>query len=295
MRILIITGLSGAGKSVALKTFEDIGFEAVDNVPLLLIHELVASANTKSNSTIAIGVDVRNRDFSIEHFREMIETLKKEEHKVEVIFLDCDDKVLQQRFTETRRKHPLATDRPVTEGIARERTLLADVQNLADVTFDTSEWTGGDLRNALREHCGDGSRVLSVFVTSFSFKHGVPRDADIVFDVRFLRNPFYIDSLRHLTGKDKNVAEFIESDPDEQSFFKNLLQLLEPVLPRYLQEGKSYLTIAIGCTGGQHRSVFIAEKLAGFLKQKEYKVSVRHRDLEKTAPDPGVQKALTNH
>jgi UPF0042 nucleotide-binding protein len=151
---------------------------------------------------------------------------------------------------------------------------------MADIVFDTSEWTGGDLRNAVREFYGTESRALSVFVTSFSFRRGLPRDADLVFDVRFLQNPYYDGKLRAFTGLDAGVAAFIEADPGFGDFFNNLSQLIAPLLPSYLKEGKSYLTIAIGCTGGRHRSVFVAEKLAGFLKQKEYKVGVRHRDLD---------------
>jgi len=279
MRILLITGLSGAGKSVALKTFEDIGCEAIDNVPLSLIPSLVASGGGAEHS-LAIGTDARSRDFSYEHFQEMLTALKQSGvHEVQVLFFDCDNEVLQRRFTETRRKHPLALDRSVMDGILHERSLLAPLRDLADTTFDTSEWTGGDLRHVIREYYGAENRALSVFVVSFSFKRGVPRDADMVFDARFLRNPFYDDTLRDLTGLDEKVAEYIGLDPDFYQFFSNMTQLIEPLLPRYLQEGKSYLTIAIGCTGGRHRSVYTAEKLAGFLKQKEYKVGIRHRDL----------------
>jgi len=276
MRILLVTGMSGAGKSVALKTLEDIGCEAVDNVPLALIPSLAG----KGAHNLAIGTDARSRDFSARHFQEMLMALRENgANQVQVLFLDCDNEVLQRRFTETRRKHPLALDRPVMDGIRHERNLLAPLRDMADITFDTSEWTGGDLRNAIREYYGTQDRTLSIFVTSFSFKRGVPRDADLVFDVRFLHNPFYEDALRDLTGLDKPVASFIESDPDFAGFFTHLVTLIEPLLPRYLQEGKSYLTIAIGCTGGRHRSVFVTEKLAGFLKQKEYKVGIRHRDL----------------
>ena len=278
MRILLVTGLSGAGKSVALRTFEDIGCEAVDNVPLSLIPSLVES-DTGEHS-LAIGADARNREFSYPHFSEMLNNIKTNpSNQVEVIFLDCDDSVLQRRFTETRRKHPLALDRPVIDGILHERSILAPLKEIADINFDTSEWTSGDLRHAIREYYGNENRALSIFVTSFSFKKGVPRDADLVFDVRFLRNPFYDDSLRDLSGLDQKVAEFIAEDAGTTQFLDNLTQLIEPLLPRYLQEGKSYLTIAIGCTGGQHRSVYIAEMLTGFLKKKEYKVGIRHRDI----------------
>jgi UPF0042 nucleotide-binding protein len=279
MRIILVTGLSGAGKSVALKTLEDVGCEAVDNVPLSLVPSLVTSNNLLEHS-LAIGTDVRNRDFSLEHFEDALDALRAGgKHNVQIIFLDCDDEVLQRRFTETRRKHPLALDRPVMDGIHHERSMLAPLRDMADVTFNTSEWTGGDLRNAIHEFYGSEKRVFSVFVTSFSFKRGLPRDADLVFDVRFLRNPFYDDALREQSGLDAPVASFIASDSGFDSFFNNLSNLIEPLLPRYLLEGKNYLTISIGCTGGRHRSVYVAEKLAGFLKKKEYKVGIRHRDL----------------
>jgi RNase adapter protein RapZ len=279
MRIFLVTGLSGAGKSVALKMLEDIGCEAIDNVPLELIPSLTDSGGGSAHS-LAIGTDARSRDFSPRHFRSMLDALKASRaHEVKVLFFDCDNEVLQRRFTETRRKHPLALDRPVMDGIVHERELLAPLRDMADVTFDTSEWTSGDLRHAVRQHYGAPDHTLSVAVTSFSFKRGIPREADLVFDVRFLSNPFYDEALRHLTGIDSPVRAFIEQDSGFDGFFSGLTQLLVPLLPRYLQEGKSYLTIAIGCTGGRHRSVAVAEKLAGFLKKKEYKVEIRHRDI----------------
>jgi UPF0042 nucleotide-binding protein len=277
MRILLITGLSGAGKSVALKTLEDIGCEAIDNVPLSLIPSLVASGGGAEHC-LAIGTDARSRDFSPQHFQEMLETISKN-NTVQILFFDSDDEVLQRRFTETRRKHPFALDRPVIDGIIHERSLLEPLKEVADVILNTSDWTSGHLRHVVREYYGNENRALSIFVTSFSFKRGLPRDADLIFDVRFIRNPFYNDTLRNLTGLDPRVAAFIEEDSGLSEFFGHLTGLITPLLPRYLQEGKSYLTIGIGCTGGRHRSVYITEKLTGFLKKKEYKVSIRHRDI----------------
>jgi RNase adapter protein RapZ len=277
MRIILITGLSGAGKLTALRALEDMGCEAIDNAPLSLIPSLVAS-DRGVDHCIAIGTDARSRDFSPRHFEKTLRELKAG-HDARLIFLDADNETLQRRFTETRRKHPLALDRPVMDGILHERSMLGPLRGLADAVFDTSEWTSADLRQTVRDFYGTDARALSVFVTSFSFKKGLPRDADLVFDVRFLRNPFYDDTLRPFTGLDAPVAAFIESDPGFTEFFNNLSMLIEPLLPRYLQEGKSYLTIAIGCTGGRHRSVRVAEKLAGFLKEREYKVGVRHRDI----------------
>lgn len=279
MRVLLVTGLSGAGRSVALKALEDMGWEAIDNVPLALVPSLLASGGRESHR-LAIGTDARTRDFSRDHWNEMIAVLAAQrEHEVRVLFLDCDDEVLQRRFTETRRLHPLALDRPVIDGIHHERDLLMPIRDMADLVLDTSEWKNTELRNALREYYGNERRNLSVFVTSFSFRRGIPRDADMVFDVRFLRNPFYDNTLRDLTGLDAKVAQYVEADPDFNGFFDRLTGLVLPLLPRYLTEGKQYLTISIGCTGGWHRSVTVAEKLAGFLRRKEYKVGIRHREL----------------
>lgn len=279
MRVWLITGLSGAGRSVALRALEDLGCEAVDNVPLALVPSLLASGGDEGHRLV-IGADVRSRDFSPVYFSEMLSGLRaQKEHEVRLLFLDCDNEVLQRRFTETRRKHPLALDRPVMDGIRHERQLLAPLRDMADTVLDTSEWANADLRTALRQYCGEEQRALSLFITSFSFKRGIPRDADMVFDVRFLRNPYYDNSLRELTGMNAEVASFVEADADFAAFFTHLTQLVTPLLPRYLLEGKSYLTIAVGCTGGWHRSVVVAEKLAGFLRQKEYKVGVRHREL----------------
>lgn len=280
MRVLLITGLSGAGRSVALRALEDMGYEAIDNAPLALIPSLLASGSADPLHRLVIGTDARSRDFSVEHFQEMLATLKGQSaHEVKVLFLNCDNEVLQRRFTETRRKHPLALDRPVMDGIRHERSLMLPVRDMADIVLDTTEWPNAQLRDVLREQFGTERKALSIFVTSFSFKRGVPRDADLVFDVRFLRNPFYDDALRDLTGLDPKVVAHVETDPDFTAFFDKLTGLVAPLLPRYLLEGKSYLTISIGCTGGWHRSVMVAEKLAGFLKKKEYKVGVRHREL----------------
>lgn len=279
MRVLLITGLSGAGRSVALKALEDLGWEAIDNVPLKLVPSLLASGGGDTHR-LAIGTDARSRDFSLSHFNEMLAALRAQrDHDVRLLFLEADDEMLQRRFTETRRKHPLALDRPVIDGIRHERSLLAPLRDHADLVLDTSEWTNADLRHAMREYYSTEQRNLSLFVTSFSFKRGIPRDADMVFDVRFLRNPFYDNALRDKTGLDPAVSAFVEADPDFAGFFERLTGLVAPLLPRYLLEGKAYLTICIGCTGGWHRSVMVAEKLAGFLRKKEYKVGVRHREL----------------
>jgi UPF0042 nucleotide-binding protein len=280
-RVILITGMSGAGKSSALKALEDLGYEAVDNIPISLFPNLVSGTRGPQHP-LAIGVDIRTRDFGVAHFLgELDELVSHPELDVRVLFLDCQDGKLQQRYSETRRRHPLATDRPVMDGIRRERALVSPLQGRADVVLDTTDLTLGALGNALKGHFGlDAAAGLSVFVTSFSYRHGVPREADLVFDVRFLKNPHYEPNLSGLNGLDSEVGKFIEMDADFESFFRSLVGLLKPLLPRFAQEGKSYLTIAIGCTGGKHRSVYIAEKLAGALRAVGARVGVAHRDIK---------------
>lgn len=284
-RVVVVTGMSGAGKTTALKAFEDIGFEAVDNLPLLLLGGLVGSGPEGLKRPIALGIDVRTRDFDVVRLRTMLESLRLEQHLgVSLVFLDADDEVLARRFTETRRRHPVGGDLPVPDGIAIERRLLADLRGSADLVLDTSRLPVTELKGVLEaQFAGFGSDGLSVFVTSFGFRNGVPREADLVFDVRFLRNPHYVPDLKPLTGLDERVGAYVAGDADFAGFFDNLTRLLGPLLPRYEEEGKSYLTIAIGCTGGKHRSVFIAEKLAKWLADDAHRVIVRHRD----APLPG--------
>jgi len=278
MKLVLVTGMSGAGKSLALKTLEDCGFEAIDNIPLALLPSIASSSNKERN--IVVGADIRGRDFSAEHFISTIALLKNDPAiDFSMIFLDSDDEVLRRRFTETRRRHPLAQDRPVLDGIYHERELLSKVREMADKIIDTSEYEAADLRKVIISHFAEEDRHLSVVLTSFSFKTGVPRDADIVFDVRFLKNPHYDPALQALTGLDASVGAFIESDRDFTGFYTHLSDLVLPLLPRYLEEGKNYLTIAIGCTGGKHRSVYVVQKLSGFLYEHGYKVTVRHRDL----------------
>lgn len=279
MKLVLITGMSGAGKSVALKSLEDNGFEAIDNLPLSYLPSVAASSALTQN--LAVGTDIRSRDFSVEHFVEAIQPLRDNpDLDFKVVFLDSHDEVLRRRFTETRRRHPLALDRTVMDGIRHERTLLEGLRDLSDIVIDTSETEAATLRSTMISHFAATERNLSVVITSFSFKRGIPREADIVFDVRFLKNPYYDLSLRNLTGQDALVGAYIESDADYEAFFKNLTNLLTPLLPRYMEEGKHYLTIAIGCTGGRHRSVYTAKKLGAFWQDTNYKITVRHRDME---------------
>jgi UPF0042 nucleotide-binding protein len=279
-RVILVTGMSGAGKSSALKALEDLGYEAVDNLPISLIASLVTGVREPTRP-LAVGVDIRTRDFGVAPFlHEIDELMAHPELDVRLLFLDCQNGKLQQRYSETRRRHPLATDRPVMDGIRHERALVSPLQDRADVVLDTTDLTLGALSNSLKGHFGlDTAPGLAVFVTSFSYRHGVPREADLVFDVRFLKNPHYEAKLQDLTGLDREVGRFIESDKDFETFLRTLQSLLKPLLPRFAQEGKSYLTIAIGCTGGKHRSVFVAERLAAWLGGEGARVTVAHRDI----------------
>ena len=284
--VLLITGMSGAGKTSALKALEDLDYEAVDNVPLSLIGSLVAPAQPVFGGgdfqrSIAVGIDIRTRDFGVEPFlRELDHLVSENALEVKVVFLDCDDDELRRRYVETRHRHPLAQDRPVSDGIEHERRLMSPLRGRADIVIDTTGLAPGELKGILQGHFEQaGKQGLAVFVISFSFRRGLPREADLVFDVRFLANPHYDPDLKLLTGKDSEVADFISADTGFRQFFEGLTKLLQPLLPRYAAEGKSYLTIAVGCTGGRHRSVFIVEKLAAWLRGQNQHVRLNHRDL----------------
>jgi RNase adapter protein RapZ len=284
MFVLLVTGMSGAGKSQALKALEDMGFEAIDNVPLSLLRTLIAGGQSEVKDSarrrIAIGVDIRTRDFGIEPFLRCCEEIAAMDRvSARILFLDCDDEELRRRYEETRHRHPLAADRPVADGIARERGLVSALRDRADIMIDTTGRGPGELKRILEGHLASQSEAeLAVFVTSFAFRRGLPREADLVFDVRFLANPHYVPELRDKTGKDPAVARYIENDPAFQPFFDNLTGLLKPLLPGFRAEGKSYLTIAVGCTGGRHRSVFVAERLMVWFESIGQPVRIQHRD-----------------
>jgi UPF0042 nucleotide-binding protein len=290
-RLLVVTGMSGAGRSTALKALEDLGYEAVDNLPLSLLPDLLRAPAERP--PLAVGVDVRTRDFGVGSLLAALDRVALE-HKLDltVMFLDCDDDNLVRRYTETRRRHPLAGDRPVMDGIALERRRLAPLRDRADLVIDTTALSPGDLKRLLHGHFAlDAAPGITTFVTSFSYRHGLPRDADLVLDVRFLRNPHYVPALKPLTGRDAEVGRFIEADADFPPFFERLCAWLQPLLRRYEGEGKSYLTIAVGCTGGRHRSVYVAERLAAWLSRQGRPVGIGHRDLDQSAamvaPAPG--------
>ena len=283
-RVVLLSGMSGAGLSTALKVFEDLGYESVDNLRLSLVPSLVADSEV-SGRHLAVAIDTRNANFTVSDLLRVDRLLsEKPDLQVSLLFLDCSDETLQQRFTETRRRHPLAVDRPVTDGIRCEREMLWGLKNEADQVIDTSKISIHDLRRLIAGYYRfDHALGLTLFVTSFSYRHGVPREADLVFDARFLANPHWEASLRSLTGRDPEVASYIRRDPDYAGFIDHVTQLILPLLPRYQQEGKSYLTIAIGCTGGSHRSVMVAEEMANIFAINGYVVGIGHRDLDRGA------------
>lgn len=287
-RVLLVTGLSGSGRSTALRALENLGYEAIDNLPLALLSEALnlerPSSDTSSRalgSPVAIGLDTRTRGFDAIAFSRRVDELREDpDVQTEVLFFDSDDVVIGRRYTETRRRHPLSRDRPLSDAIKEERELLRPIRNLADFVLDTSALSLNDTRRliagnfTLEEGAG-----LALAVTSFSYRKGLPREADLVFDVRFLANPYYVEALRDQTGLDTLVKGHVSADPAFPPFFKGLGELLLSLLPHYRSEGKSYLTIAVGCTGGRHRSVFVAEKLGTLLRDEGYHVGVHHRDL----------------
>lgn len=279
-QVLLVTGMSGAGKSASLKALEDFGYEAVDNLPLSLIGSLIHPAGG-SQDPLAIGIDIRTRDFGVAPFLNQIDELIDDQAlDIRLLFLDCENEMLRRRYTESRRRHPLAQDRPVMDGIRHERRLVSPLRDRADLVIDTSNLALGDLKRILSGHFSlDASPGVAIFVTSFSYRHGLPPEADIVLDARFLANPHYQPALKPLSGVDEAVAKFVSADPDFGRFFASVTAMLHPLLPRFDEEGKSYLTVAIGCTGGRHRSVFVAEMLGTWLRDHGERVAVFHRDL----------------
>lgn len=272
---LIVTGKSGAGLSSALKSLEDIGYQTIDNLPFFLIETLL-DAPDMAGLPLAVGLDVRTPGFDPAAVAALAAR-----RGMFVVFLTADEAALQRRFTATRRRHPLAKDKPVSDGMRRERMILDPLRRVADLVVDTTSLSVHDLRHVLEGHFGlEDAGHLSVTVLSFSFGQGMPREADLVFDVRFLRNPHWDETLRPLSGLDEAVGAFIAWDDACAPFIEHLKALLTPLLPRYAQEGKSYLTIAFGCTGGRHRSVWVARTVGDWLRFLGYAPTIQHRDLQ---------------
>lgn len=282
-RVVLVTGPSGAGRSTAINVLEDLGFEVIDNLPLSLLPRLLGGPPI--DRPLALGLDVRNRDFSVNALLDLIRKLAgNPQVDAEVLYLDASAEVLLRRYSETRRRHPLAPSEAPELGIARESDLLAPVRAQASVLIDTSDLTPNDLRAELKTWFDpEPSGSMAVSVQSFSYKRGVPRGVDMVFDCRFLRNPHWQPDLRRLDGRDDRVLAYVAQDPLCARFFQNITDMTDLLLPAFRDEGKTHLTIGFGCTGGQHRSVAMTQKLANALAKAGWQVSIRHRELERRA------------
>jgi len=282
--ILIVTGLSGAGKSTSLRTLEDIGWEVVDNFPLVLLDRLLAAPAAAGHDPaeerpLAIGIDSRTRGFNAANIIKRAGALRSADVTVETLFLDCAGSVLERRYAETRRRHPLALDRPASDGIARERELMEPLRRFADHVVDTTDLNANALQQEIRARFGrDIEATLTIL--SFGYARGVPRNSDLVFDMRFLRNPHWEADLRPRTGIDADVAAYVADDPAYELVMGQIERLLLTVLPRYSAEGKSYVTVAFGCTGGRHRSVCVAQDMANRLRGAGFSPTISHRNLE---------------
>ena len=282
-RLVLITGLSGSGKSSVAKCFEDLNYYTVDNLPLPLLRQFLDRPLelARGYDRIAVVTDVRAPGFA-EEFPRLVREIDRSRLDVTLLFLEASDEVVVRRFSETRRPHPLAPDRPVIEGIRREREMLAELRARADMVFDTSEWSIHEIRaQVYREFAGSPGEEpgMVVSLVSFGFKHGIPYGTDLLFDVRFLSNPHFVPGLREQTGQDAGVREYLERQPDYAELVERLADLLLFLLPRYRRENRSYLSIAIGCTGGRHRSVAIAECLKARLEAQGWPARLIHRDI----------------
>lgn len=281
---VVVTGMSGAGRTTCLKILEDLGYEAVDNLPVNLLGR-VLRGDDSGPSRLAVGVDSRTRGFTAAHVAAVLAEARLATQAC-LLYLDCDDEVLRRRFTETRRRHPLADAAGVRDALVEERALMAPLQAAADMVIDTSDLSLPDLRRLLSGRFASAGGQMAIAVVSFAYRNGLPREADLVFDVRFLHNPYYVDALRPKTGRDPAVQAHIRSDPAMAPFVADLQALLLPLLPRYQTEGKSYLTIAFGCTGGKHRSVFLAEILTDWLRHRGWAATTVHRELTRAVAQP---------
>lgn len=284
LRIVIITGLSGSGKSTALHALEDIGFFCVDNLPILLLPKFLEIQGTASGevSKVALVMDVRERYFLEKHM-EVISKLKKKKYSIEILFLEASDDSLLHRFSETRRAHPLSGKRTVPESIALEREKLRELKDIADTIIDTSLYNIHQLKDLLQRYYLDplkGNKI-TINLISFGYRYGLPSDADMALDVRFLPNPYFYEDLKKYNGNDSRVREYVLKWDDTLHFLDKIYSLLSFLIPRYEKEGKTYLTIAVGCTGGRHRSVVILNRISEYLSEKGYSININHRDMER--------------
>lgn len=284
MRLIVISGLSGSGKSVALHVLEDLGFYCIDNIPAALLRAVVEEIRPHGSgvfASVGVGLDARNRPTDLDKIPALVRELRSDGLNCEVIFLQASDEVLLSRFSETRRKHPLSSGEvSLTEAIAKERQLLGPIINAADLVIDTTKTSVYTLREQIAERIGDREKdSLSILIESFGYKHGLPADADFVFDVRCLPNPYWEPQLRALTGKDEAVCQFLERQPRVQDMIEDIGDFLDRWIPKYRDFQRSYLTVAIGCTGGQHRSVYVVEAIASRLAAAHGSVRTRHHEL----------------
>lgn len=285
MRLIIVSGLSGSGKTVALHYFEDLGFYCIDNVPAALLATMVGEITATEDplyANLAIGIDARNRAADLAKLPDVVRDLRARDVRCEVIFLHADDHVLLKRYGETRRKHPLsAAGLSLREAIDRERQLLEPIIGTAELVLDTTRTSVYELREVIRRRVGASDKPgLSILIESFGYKHGIPADADFVFDLRCLPNPYWDMSLRPLTGRDARVASFLDASDSVQRMYGDILAFLDRWIPEYIDFNRNYLTVALGCTGGQHRSVYMAEKLAGELAKRYERVVTRHNEIK---------------
>ncbi len=290
-RILLVTGMSGAGKSTVLNTLEDMGWEVVDNLPFQLLDRLLATqapAGISDERPLALGIDSRTRGFDAQAIIDRVKSMNDQrQDNIAVLFMDCSGAELERRYSETRRRHPLALDRPASDGIARERELVAPLRQWAAHVVDTTSSTTNDLKHEIRTRFSDwGNAGMSLAVLSFGFTRGLPRNADLLFDMRFLQNPYWVEDLRALSGRDEAVSAYVRSDPSYEDAVSRIEGLLLTLLPRYKAEGKAYVTIAFGCTGGRHRSVHVAERVAAYLASEGFAPTLSHRDVGDGTEEP---------
>ena len=283
MNVVIITGLSGSGKSVAIHALEDEGYFCVDNMPVLLLPKFLElrSQGVSEIQKLAFGLDLRQKEF-VKNYQEIFDILRKDGYRVIVIFLECSEDVLLKRYSETRRQHPIAQGTDLLDRILSEKEQLKGLKETADHVIDTSRLTVHQLKDAIVQHALQGLKTdrMHITVLSFGFKYGVPLEADLMIDVRFIPNPYFLPELKKLDGTDERVEQFVVKWTETRVFMEKFLGMLDYLLPLYDREGKSYLTIAVGCTGGRHRSVTIAQKIFDALKEKKHKVSLKHRDMD---------------
>ena len=284
LKIIIVTGMSGSGKSTALRALEDVGFFCVDNLPVVLLPKLLEIQTDAASeiSKVALVMDLRERYF-LEKYAEIFAKLKEEGHRIEILFLDASDDSLLRRFRETRRAHPLCERGTVMEGIALEREKLSALRAMADKIVDTSSFNVHQLKDVIQRHfmTSTTEKRLVINLMSFGFRYGLPPEADIVLDVRFLPNPYFIEELKHLNGEDEKIQEYVMGWEESQTFLRKMLDMMEFLIPLYEKEGKSNLNVALGCTGGKHRSVVMTTRLARYFAGENYLVNVAHRDIHR--------------